>query len=206
MRRRELTACPVCHAPLASQPAECPNCNTPLASYYSLYERANGLVRQALEAVSRHEFPRASELVQELRRVNPHFEEEALFISARAALYQHHFEEATQLAATLPEGSEDRRELDEEIAELHSIERNGKEHYNLALSSARRGHRADAEFHIDRALALIAYLPAPWRLAVKLALQQQQWELAKERVEKGLAVVPDDTYLQTLADELGKLI
>jgi len=203
---REMTACPVCHTPLADRPAECPSCGTSLTTYYALYERANRLATQAMEAVTRHNFEHARGLVEELRRTNPEFEEEAVFISARAALYQHRFEEAAQLAEALPHGSEQRRELEEEIAELHGIQRRGMEHFNLALSSAQKGYWTDAEFHLDRALALIPHLPAPWRLAVKLALRQERWELAKERAQKGLQAAPEDAYLHRMADELAELV
>jgi len=202
LRHRELTECPVCHTLLANHPADCPKCSTPLGEYYALFERANSLVAQAVEAATRHEFARAHELVEELRRVNPLFEPEATVISAKAAVYQHRFEEASQLATRLPTDDQDRLALEEEIVELHRIERDGKEHFNLALSSARKGYWTDAEYHTGKALALIPYLPAPWRLAVKLALSREEWELARERVKHGLAAIPEDTYLRRMAEEL----
>ena len=85
-------------------------------------------------------------------------------------------------------------------------DKDGKEHYNLALSSARKGHWADAEFHITRAITLIPYLPEPWQLAVKLALMQERWQLAQEHLKRSLVAVPEDTQLQRLADEIGMAV
>ena len=75
----------------------------------------------------------------------------------------------------------------------------GKQHFNLALTSARRQYYADASYHIERAIELIPYLAPAWRLAVKIELKRGRFDTAQEFLEEGLRRFPNETYLASMA-------
>ena len=84
---------------------------------------------------------------------------------------------------------------------MHEVETTGKQHFNLALTSARRKYYVDASYHIERAIELIPYLSPIWRLAVKIELMRGRYDIAQQRLKEGLLRFPNETYLASLEPE-----
>jgi len=155
-----------------------------------------------MDAVSRRNFELAQELAKKMIAVNPYFKDEAVILSSLTSLYQHKFEEAYASALSLPANHSARSELLSEIENLYEIELKGKQHYNLSLASARNKLWKDANYHIEKALELIPYLPEPWRLAVKLAIALEDYDTAISRLTEALKAFPNDSFLLAMQAEL----
>jgi len=201
---KSLDACPICRAviPSTDRRSTCPSCGTNLTPYYELLDKANELYFEAMDAVSRLNFEVAEELARKMVTVNPYFKEEAVILSSLTSLYQHKFEEAYALALSLPPGHYARSELLSEIENLYQVELKGKQHYNLSLASARNNLWKDADYHIQKALEFIPYLPEPWRLAVKLAIAVEDYDTALSRLDEALKAFPNDSFLLAMQAEL----
>ncbi len=203
---KSLTACPICKSyPLPQDEAKaCPNCSADLTSYLEFYKRANQLYLEALDALSRHDFSAADELKQKMLITNPDFREEAIILTALSELYQHRAESAYNYALSIPSTHPSRKHLITEIEENYQRELLGKQHYNLALSSAREKYWADAKHHISQSLALIPYFPEVWRLAVKIAISSEDYKFAIRVVEDARKYVSYDSFIETVKVALMK--
>lgn len=196
---KALSACPVCKAPVSSlqEPPTCSNCGANLAPYLDLYSKANSLYFEALDACSKLDFRTVQDLKQRMLQTNPNFQEEAIILDALTQLHQHCYEEAFRIASSLPTSHPARQDILSEIELGYSRELKGKQHFNLALSSARKGLWADANFHIEAAIRIIPYLPEPWRLAVKIALASGEFHLAERRLEEARKYGIRDAFIET---------
>jgi tetratricopeptide (TPR) repeat protein len=131
-------------------------------------------------------------------------EDQVSLLQVRIAIGERRLADAWERAQNLPDAVEEKAELLHEISSLHEHEVNGKQHFNLALTSARREYYTDASYHIERAIELIPYLAAVWRLAVKIELQRGRHDVAQEYLEKGLERFPQERYLASLGAELNR--
>jgi len=194
----QLKACPVCRGELSSRSDECPGCGAQLAPYYEQIDEANRTLTEAFNAVTRGEIERARELGGKAQAITPLVTENVALLQARIALSEKRFADAWEKAQGLPDTVKEKSGLLHEIVSLHEAETTGKQHFNLALTSARREYYVDASYHIERAIELIPYLAPVWRLAVKIELKRDRYEIALQHLEEGLRRFPNETYLASL--------
>ncbi len=202
MRQAQLTECPVCHSALVGAEKTCASCTADLQPYRDLLAQANALMLEAYNAVLRGESGNARELGKRALEVSPLLSTQYPLLLARAALVERRHGEALQHALALPEGCEYRSEILEEAFLLQEAEVRGKEHYNLALTSARKGQWADASYHASRAMELAPYEEAAWRLAVKVALRGGRFAEAESLLAEAALRFPGEQYISKLAAEL----
>ena len=194
----QLKACPVCRGELSGRADECPGCGAQLAPYYEQIDEANRTLTEAFNAVTRGEIERARELSGKVQAMTPLLTEHVALLLARIALSEKRFVDAWEQAQGLPDTLREKPALLHEIVSLHEVETTGKQHFNLALTSARRKYYVDASYHIERAIELIPYLAPIWRLAVKIELKRGRYDIAQQHLEEGLLRFPNETYLASL--------
>lgn len=202
MRQARLTECPVCHSVLVGAEEACASCAADLQPYRDMLAQANSLMLEAYNAVLRGEAGKARELGKKAIEISPLLSGQHPLLLARIALAERRYGEALKHALALPEGSEYRDEMLEEASLLQEAETRGKEHYNLALTSARKGQWTDASFHASLAIELAPYEEAVWRLAVKIALRSGRHVEAERLLAEAAKRFPDEQYLSKLAAEL----
>lgn len=202
MRQARLTECPVCHSVLEGAEETCASCTSELAAYRDLLATANSLMLDAYNAVLRGEADKARELGRKALEVSPLLTVQNLVLQARIALAEKRYSDAVDHIALLPEDNEYRSELLEETAYLQAAELRGMERYNLALTSARKGHLADASYHARMALELAPYEAAVWRLAIKIALKSGNLGEAETLLGEAGKRFPEDQFISNLASEL----
>jgi len=198
----QLKECPVCRGELSGRAEVCPGCGAQLTPYYEQLDEANKSLTEAFNAVTRGEIERARELGSKAQTMTPLVAEQVALLQARIALGERRFSHAWEQAQALPDAVREKPALLHEIISLHEAETIGKQHFNLALTSARRQYYADASYHIERAIELIPYLAPAWRLAVKIELKRGRFDTAQEFLEEGLRRFPNETYLASMALEL----
>jgi tetratricopeptide (TPR) repeat protein len=194
----QLKACPVCRGELSGRADECPGCGAQLAPYYEQIDEANRSLTEAFNAMTRGEIERARELGGEAQAMTPLVTENVALLQARIALSEKRFADAWEQVQGLPDTVKEKPGLLHEIVSLHEVETTGKQHFNLALTSARRKYYVDASYHIERAIELIPYLAPIWRLAVKIELKRGRYDIAQQYLEEGLLRFPNETYLASL--------
>ncbi len=201
---KSLSECPVCRVvlPLPLKGETCPSCQSNLAPYLALYEEANELYYGALEALSKREFERSAEFARRMFEVSSAFEDELKILTALSEAYQHRYELAYETALSISASHPERTKVLEEIEDGYQTELKGKQHFNLALSSARKGYWTDANFHVEKALKLVPYLAEPWRLAVKIATATEDYDLAGRRASCAMAFVPEDAFIRYASEVL----
>ena len=200
----QLKACPVCRGELSGRADECPGCSAQLAPYYAQLDEANRSLTEAFNAVSRGEIERARELGSKAQAMTPLVTEQIALLQARIALSEKRFADAWAQAQGLPDAVREKPGLLHEIVSLHEVETTGKQHFNLALTSARRKYYVDASYHIERAIELIPYLSPIWRLAVKIELKRGRYDIAQQHLKESLLRFPNETYLASLEPELNR--
>jgi len=200
----QLKACPVCRGELSGRTDECPGCGAQLAPYYEQLDEANRSLTEAFNAVTRGEIEHARELGGKVQAMTPLATEHVALLQARIALSEKRFADAWEQAQGLPDAVLEKPGLLHEIVSLHEIETTGKQHFNLALTSARRKYYVDASYHIERAIELIPYLSPIWRLAVKIELMRGRYDIAQQHLKEGLLRFPNETYLASLEPELNR--
>jgi tetratricopeptide (TPR) repeat protein len=161
-------------------------------------DEANRLLTEAFNAVTRGEIERARELSNKAQAITPLAIEQVALLQARIALSEKRFADAWEQARGLPDATPEKPGLLHEIVSLHEVETTGKQHFNLALTSARRTYYVDASYHIERAIELIPYLSPIWRLAVKIELKRGRYDIAQQHLKEGLLKFPNETYLASL--------
>ena len=157
---------------------------------------------EAYNAVLRGETATARELGKKAIEVSPLLKEQNLVLQARIALAERRYSDAVEQIELLPEDNEYRAELLDEAACLHAAELRGMEHFNLALTSARKEHLADAFYHASLALELTPYEVAVWRLAIKIALKSGKLPEAEKMLGEAVKRFPEDQFISKLASEL----
>ena len=197
-----LTACPVCRGQVEPTAAQCAACGTELSPYREQVARATSLLAEGYNAVSRGDGRAANELALRALMETPLAAVQAEELQIRALLLEHDYTRAWERTQALPADLPVRTELLEEIAALHELEAKGKQHFNLALASARAGLWVDASFHCERALDLAPHLEAAWRLAVKVELKRGRYEVARMRLLEGQRRFPREPFLAQLARDL----
>lgn len=194
----QLKACPVCRGELSGRAKECPGCGAKLAPYYEQVDEANRSLTEAFNAVTRGEIERARELGGKVQAMTPLVAEHVALLHARIALSEKRFADAWEQAQGLPDTVKEKPDLLHEIVSLHEVETTGKQHFNLALTSARRKYYVDASYHIEQAIGLVPYLAPIWRLAVKIELKRGRYDIAQQHLKEGLLRFPNETYLASL--------
>lgn len=202
MRQARLTECPVCHSVLEGAEDSCASCTSELVAYRDLLATANSLMLAAYNAVLRGEIDKARELGKKALEVSPLLSEQNLVLQARIALAEKRYSNAAEHIGLLPEGNEYRTELLDEAAFIQAAELRGMERYNVALTSARKGHLADAQYHAGMALELAPYEACVWRLAIKIALKSGKLADAEEMLGEAAKRFPEDQFISKLAAEL----
>jgi hypothetical protein len=202
LRQARLTECPVCHCVLEGAEEACASCTSELVAYRNLLATANSLMLEAYNAVLRGETATARELGKKALEVSPLLSEQNLVLQARIALAEKRYSNAVEHIELLPEDNEYRRGLLDEAACLQAAELRGMERYNIALTSARKGHLSDAYYHAGIALELAPYEAAVWRLAIKVALMSGKLTEAEQMVGEAVKRFPEDQFIAKLAYEL----
>ncbi len=202
MRQARLTECPVCHSVLEGAEDTCASCTSELGAYRNLLATANSLMLEAYNAVLRGESTTARELGKKAIEVSPLLKEQGLVLEARIALAEKRYSDAVEQITLLPEVNEYRASLLDEAAFLRAAELRGMEHFNLALTSARKDHLADAQYHADIALELAPYEVAIWRLVIKIALKSGKLAEANKMLIEAVKRFPEDQFISKLAAEL----
>ena len=202
MRQARLTECPVCHSVLEGAEETCASCTSELGAYRDLLSTANSLMLEAYNAVLRGETATARELGRKAVEVSPLLKELDTVLQARIELAERRYGSAVEQIALLPEDNEYRAGLLEEAASLKAAELRGMEHFNLALTSARKEHLADAQYHASTALELAPYEAAVWRLAIKIALKRGKLAEAEKMMGEAVKRFPEDQFISKLAAEL----
>lgn len=202
MRKAQLTDCPVCHSAITGAEASCASCATELTPYRELLLLANSLMLDAINSVLRGETGKALELGKRAIQVSPLLTEQNSFLLARIALDERRYAEAVKHILALPETNEYRDSLLLESRLLQEAEARGKEHFNLALRSARKGMLEDAAYHARIALEKAPYEAAVWRLSLKIALKRGDFSLAEAYLETAASRFPEDLYIAGLWKEL----
>lgn len=202
MRQARLTECPVCHSALEGVEETCASCTSGLAAYRDLLATANSLMLEAYNAVLRGEAATARELGRKAIEVSPLLKEQHLVLQARIALAEKRYNDAVGQIALIPEDNEYRCGLLDEAACLQAAELHGMEHFNLALTSARKCHLADAQYHAGIALELAPYEVAAWRLAIKISLKSGKFAEAENMLAEAANRFSEDQFISKLASEL----
>ncbi len=200
----QLKECPVCRGELSGRPEKCPGCGVELTPYYEQLDEANKALAEAFNAATRGEFEHAREMGSKAQAIIPLVEDQVSLLHVRIAIGERRLADAWEKAESLPDTVREKSELLHEIASLHELETSGKQHFNLALTSACHEYYADASYHIERAVELIPYIPAVWRLAVKIELKRRRYDFARKYLEQGVQMFPNERYLASLAEELNR--
>ena len=166
-----LESCPVCGKPASDGVLAC-DCaeRLDLAEFKNIIVAARAELDKARAFFAVEKFAEADAAAQHATELYDALYEDATALRIRIALDAAEFERAHELLKSL-DNRDTRREL---AARLDRAEMNdfaAKEHYNIALRSARREEHAYAIDEARRAVELAPYLSAPYRLLVKLHIE-----------------------------------